>query len=123
MPAKVPAVAAATVATDGTERETALYRWWDEDDALLYVGISDHLGSRTHGHAMGSSWMEFAVRSAVERYPSRRAALDAEEAAIKAEQPLFNDVHNRGPEAQQRLVGYLVKRGRIDLLAPAVSRG
>jgi predicted GIY-YIG superfamily endonuclease len=104
-------------------RETALYRWYDAADLLLYIGIAVNLGSRTNGHANGSSWMDFAIRSTVERHPSRAAALAAEKAAIKAEQPLFNDVHNRTPEAKARLVEYLIEHGRFDLLAPSVSRG
>ena len=67
--------------------------------------------------------MDFAVRSTIERFPSRDAALEAEETAIKAEHPLFNHQHNNTPEARRRLVEYLVSHGRFDLLAPAVSRG
>jgi hypothetical protein len=105
------------------DRETALYRWWDEEDLLLYVGETGNLGSRTKGHVKGSSWMEFAARSSVVRYPSRSLALASEEVAIKTEHPLFNFKHNNTPEARQRLVEYLIRRNRLDLLVPAVSRG
>jgi predicted GIY-YIG superfamily endonuclease len=104
-------------------RETALYRWWDEADILLYIGVAGDLGSRTKGHVKGSSWMEFVARSAVERHPTRGAALAAETAAIKAEHPLFNFQHNNTPEARRRLVEYLIEHGRLDMLAPVVSRG
>lgn len=104
-------------------RETALYRWWDEADVLLYIGIADRIGNRTKNHAKGSTWMEFAVRSSVERFPRRSTALAAEEAAIKAEKPIFNDQHNRTPEARRRQIDYLIAHGRYDLLAPVVSRG
>lgn len=67
--------------------------------------------------------MEFAARSTVERFPSRRIALTTEEAAIKAEHPIFNHQHNDTPEARRRLVEYLIQRDRLDLLTPAVSRG
>ena len=67
--------------------------------------------------------MEFVARSTVERYPRRSVALEVEEAAIKAERPLFNFQHNNTPEAQQCLVEYLIERGRLDMLAPVVSRG
>ena len=122
---EVPPPSAPTTrfAAGGEPQETKLYRWYDEDDLLLYVGISDKLGSRTRGHAMGSSWMDFAVRSTIERYPSRPAALAIEEAAIKAEKPLFNFQHNQSPDAQRHLVHYLIKHGRTDLLTPSVSRG
>lgn len=104
-------------------RETALYRWWDDADVLLYIGIADRIGSRTKDHAKGSTWMEFAVRSSVERFPRRSTALAAEESAIKAERPIFNDQHNRTAEARRRQIEYLIARERFDLLAPAISRG
>lgn len=103
--------------------ETALYRWWDDADLLLYVGISDELFSRVNGHAKDSSWMEFAARSAITRYPSRAEAAAAEVEAIKSEHPLFNQKHNNTPGARRRLVEYLIERDRLDLLAPSVSRG
>ena len=108
---------------DGRERPTALYRYYDISDLLLYVGISGRLYDRTGDHTKGSSWMDFAVRSTIERFPARDEAVEAEEAAIKAEHPLFNDRHNNTPEARRQLVEYLVRHDRLDLLAPAVSRG
>lgn len=102
---------------------TALYRWFDASDLLLYIGISSRLQTRTGNHVKGSSWMEFATRSTVERFPSWPEAEAAEEAAIKAEHPLFNHRHNDTPEARRRLVQYLLDHERADLLAPAVSRG
>lgn len=108
---------------DATGGPTALYRYFDIADLLLYAGISDRLRMRTGDHVKGSSWMDFAVRSTIERFPSREIALEAEEQAIKAEHPLFNHQHNNTPEARRRLVEYLVSQDRLDLLAPAVSRG
>lgn len=103
--------------------ETALYRYWDADDRLIYVGITGDLHYRENSHICGSSWMVFVARSAVERFSTRHAALDAERVAITSERPLFNSKHNEGAEAVQRVVEYLIERGRADLLAPAVSRG
>ncbi len=96
---------------------------FDADDLSLYIGISDRLRVRTGDHVNGSSWMDFAARSVIERYPSRDAALNAEETAIRAERPIFNKQHNDTPEARRALVEYLIKRDRLDLLTPAVSRG
>lgn len=104
-------------------KPTALYRYWDEGDALLYVGITGDLKHRERSHLRRSSWMEFVARSTVERFPSREDAEAAEVAAILAERPLFNAKHNESPEAVRRVVEYLVEHGRTDLLAPAVSRG
>jgi hypothetical protein len=114
---------AAEEAGNPVNAETALYRWWDEADLLLYIGISDRLRNRTGSHVEGSSWMDFAARSAIERHPVRSVALDAERRAIETEHPLFNVQYNDTPEARKRLVEYLIKRDRLDLLTPAVSRG
>lgn len=102
---------------------TALYSYYDADDVLLYVGITDNLHERTYAHVKRSSWMDFAARSTVERFPTREAAEAEEEERIRTLSPLFNSRHNEHPGAPLRLVEYLVKHGRVDLLAPAVSRG
>ena len=104
-------------------QSTALYRWFDAANLLLYVGISDNLSDRAGNHFKRSSWMDFTARSTVERFPSREKALEAETSAIKAEHPIFNERHNKTPEARRRLVEYLVEHDRLDLLAPAVTRG
>lgn len=102
---------------------TALYTCYDADDVLLYIGITDNLMQRTYAHIKRSSWMDFAARSTYEWFPSREAAEAEEEKRIGELSPLFNSRHNDDPDAPRRLVEYLVKHGRTDLLAPAVSRG
>ena len=111
------------VARDRGTSVTALYRWYDADDLLLYIGITNDPHVRQSSHAKKSSWADFAVRGTIERYSSRPDAEAAEKFAIESERPLFNHQHNDTPEARQRLVAYLVEHGRMDLLAPAVSRG
>jgi predicted GIY-YIG superfamily endonuclease len=104
-------------------RATALYRWYDEADVLLYIGISDEFSERVADHVNGSTWMDFAVRSTIERFPSRGEAAAAEVEAIKAERPLFNDQHNVSPEAHRRRLDYLAERGHADGLVPVITRG
>lgn len=101
----------------------ALYRWFDWDDRLLYVGITRDMATRQGSHALKSSWSRFSARCMVERAPTRAVIEAMEYSAIKSEKPLFNHTHNDTPEARQRLVAYLVEHGHLDLLAPAVSRG
>lgn len=102
---------------------TALYTAYDADDVLLYIGITDNLMERTYAHIKRSSWMDFAARSTYEWFPSREVAEAEEEERIRTLSPLFNSRHNDHPDAPRRLVEYLVKHNRVDLLAPAVSRG
>lgn len=103
--------------------ETALYRYYDAQDRLLYVGITDGLAVRIASHIKASSWMDFAARSTIERHPTRKAAADMEREAIEGERPLFNSVYNDHPVGRRRLVEYLIEHGRTDLLVADVSRG
>lgn len=102
---------------------TFLYRFYDADDVLLYVGITDNLLERTWSHARASTWMEFAVRSTVEQHAKRGDAEEAEITAIRGECPLFNQAYNDDRDADRRIVDYLIEHDRRDLLVPAVSRG
>lgn len=73
---------------------TALYRLYDAAGSLLYVGISADPEYRWKQHSWGadsSTWWPQVTRKAVEWFPNRDAAYEAETAAIKAEDP----VHNR----------------------------
>lgn len=97
-------------------RTTALYRYFDGQEVLLYVGITADLAARDNSHIKHSRWMQLTVRSSVERYANRREALDAERAAIETEQPIFNRQHNDGPEAIERLEKYLAEHALPELL-------
>lgn len=67
----------------------ALYRFFDEDGALLYVGISVNPLGRWDQHRAKTWWRD--VRAAtIEPCESRAAALEAEMVAIRAENPQHN---------------------------------
>jgi hypothetical protein len=97
---------------------TALYRYFDERDRLLYVGITDNLANRENGHVRSSLWMQLVASSTVKRYPEREHALVAEQKAIKTERPLFNRQDNNTADARERVKAYLKEIGRIDLYDP-----
>jgi predicted GIY-YIG superfamily endonuclease len=74
---------------------TALYRYFDASDDLLYIGISNDPDFRWKAHLYGSDrngWPSKAVRRAVEWFASRPLALAAE--AIRTECPRHNGAHN-----------------------------
>lgn len=75
---------------------TCLYRHFDENGRLLYVGISFHAILRTMAHRQ-SHWFDQVKWIEVERHTNRRAALKAEQIAIGRERPL----HNRDREEWQ----------------------
>jgi hypothetical protein len=68
---------------------TSLYRHFDKDGRLLYVGISKNAVARLGGHR-GKSWYHEIEAVKIERHKSREHALYAEALAIQNEQPLYN---------------------------------
>jgi predicted GIY-YIG superfamily endonuclease len=76
------------------ERPHVLYRFFDAEDRLLYVGITVGIAARLAKHEVEKSWYSQIARIAVEHFPTRGAVLAAERAAIQAEKPLYNIQHN-----------------------------
>lgn len=81
-----------------------LYRYYDENNALLYVGISLSAVYRMSSHKHKSNWYAQAVTIKIENLPSRAAAEAAEKHAIKTEAPLHNKIHapRQGPPPPPR---------------------
>lgn len=72
---------------------TELYRHYNAADELLYVGISLASVARLMQHKRSSSWFGRVTKITIEHYPTRTAALKAEQAAIKSEKPKHNISH------------------------------
>lgn len=103
------------------KERTALYRHYDSEGALLYVGITKHPETRRSTHARRSAWAEFAMRESVEWFDDRAAALAAESAAITDERPLFNSAGADMTERNPRLVDYIIRRRAFHLLTVAAT--
>lgn len=72
-----------------------LYRMFDKQDQLLYVGISKSALARFAQHAAEKSWIAEVVRMQIETvYCSREEILEQERDAIIAEKPLHNKTHS-----------------------------
>lgn len=71
------------------QRGTALYRLYDAEGALLYVGVTDDLPTRMRIHSEKYWWSEVA-RKTVAWYDDRDDAEQAETLAIAAEKPRYN---------------------------------
>jgi len=72
---------------------TAVYRWYDANDQLLYVGVSFDLGTRFASHRYGNDNWQQVRRIELEWFDSRRGALEAEARAIATEHPMWNVRH------------------------------
>jgi hypothetical protein len=87
-----------------------LYRHFDEQNQLLYVGVSISTMTRLRQHRDCSSWFDKIKRVDVQRFESREDALIAEREAIKAEKPLFNVYHRKEVRAFTEEVSALSPR-------------
>lgn len=74
---------------------TDLYRHFDADGALLYVGISLSALGRLQAHKSGSHWSSKIASVTIESFATREEALRAEKEAIRTERPRFNIAHAR----------------------------
>lgn len=78
----------------GEGERTALYRFYDADGRLLYVGITKNLKQRWYHHSVSQLWWPAVSRKEVEWWDTREAASVAEREAIRAERPLYNAAGN-----------------------------
>lgn len=80
-----------------------LYRAYDVEDNLLYIGISSSAAARFCSHATSSKWWCLVRKIELEVFESRQATEEAEKIAIESEQPLYNKQYQRSWEAEMRL--------------------
>lgn len=67
-----------------------LYRFFDSQETLLYVGITGSVRLRTNQHRRTQPWWDLVATMTVERFPSRAESEMAERVAIRDEDPVFN---------------------------------
>jgi len=84
---------------------TALYRFFDADGNLLYVGISDNLTVRFEWHRVNQPWWRDIARKTITWYGTRNKAAAAEDYAIKTERPLHNR-HGLPALSESRYTGH-----------------
>lgn len=92
---------------------TAVYRLFDADGALLYVGMSRDPERRFKDHRREKDWWEEVDGISIEWFASRYKASLAEAHAIGTEGPLYN-VHQTQTWREQQ---------RIDALAVSPEAG
>lgn len=88
--------------TDNKSNLTQLYRHYDENDALLYVGISLSTINRLSQHKQHSDWFSNIRKVTVEEYLTRQDAIDAETRAIQEEKPKHNIRKQYTPPKKQK---------------------
>jgi predicted GIY-YIG superfamily endonuclease len=76
---------------------TALYRLYDADDRLLYVGVTRDVDRRLAAHRNDKPWWPQVARRSVEWFDERGDAAKAETQAIRSETPAYNIVDYSAP--------------------------
>lgn len=76
-------------------KSTDLYRYFDSNGKLLYVGISVDSLERACQHQHSSEWFKLFTSMTRQTYPDRKSAKQAEIKAIQEEKPLYNKHHNQ----------------------------
>lgn len=71
-------------------RPHAVYRFYDKDGILLYVGVSYKVLHRLDHHKSTKDWFWKITRIELEWFPSWGPAAGAEVRAILAENPVHN---------------------------------
>lgn len=74
--------------------DQSLYRLFNDNGDLLYVGISSNELRRWKEHAKTKSWWREVHTFTIERFPSRSSVEKAEREAIVSEHPRYNVIHN-----------------------------
>lgn len=94
--------------------DSGLYRFYDSERRLLYVGISRHVEVRWSAHRNTAKWWPQAEYVAVSFFPDGCGVWPdlAEKASIAHEDPPFNSNHKHPPRATaERLLPYLPPPG------------
>jgi len=76
------------------EMKTNLYRHYNQEGTLLYVGVSLSAVNRLAQHREHSSWFDEIATVKIETFDSRDGALTAETIAINEERPVYN-IHKK----------------------------
>ncbi|MDL4812740.1 GIY-YIG nuclease family protein [Actinomadura opuntiae] len=79
-------------------RRTALYRLYDANGLLLYVGIAYDPGARFYQHSREKPWWPEVARKTVTWLGDRETAERAEVTAVRGEAPKYNRSGVERPE-------------------------
>lgn len=101
---------------------TALYRLYDSEDRLIYVGITSDLTARWRAHQRDKYWWPEVARKAIEWFETRKSAERIEKIEIEEESPLYNKVFN-GPQRRTELYNEALARTRKAEVRDSKPRG
>lgn len=81
---------------DESTTEHILYRFYDIESVLLYIGITAHPYKRWEQHEKRKPWFSQVAVITRSVLPDFESAVNAERHAIRNERPKYNIAHNGG---------------------------
>jgi hypothetical protein len=101
-------------------RPHVVYRFFDENDRLLYVGCTVDLKQRCGMHR-GMPWFRKIARATTTSFPNREEALQAEARAIRDEYPAENTQHRVAPNLSAKIPQLTLNQLRNYIAATGIS--
>lgn len=105
--------------------ETALYRFFNDADQLLYVGITGNPQKRwaDHRRHAAATWWPMAARASVDWFKERTDATAAELRVIRTKAPLYNSGGAPSPLREQAPGERLCPRVNVERFIEATGGG
>lgn len=75
--------------------ETYVYRLYDLNNNLLYIGITYDIKMRFYHHSKDKYWWPDVSKKYIRKYPNRQEAVRIEKQAIEKYNPLYNEQYNQ----------------------------
>ena len=101
-----------------------VYRFFDADGALLYVGCTYNMIARKSQHRKKTPWFGDVARIEIEEFSSRLEADLAELEYIRAERPRYNVTGVAAPiPLDGRIVSYIIYHELIEVRRARIPTG
>ncbi len=75
--------------------DAAVYMFFNQEDQIIYIGVSQNPYQREREHKKTSAWFEHVARMEIQWCTTREKALKIEKARIRHYRPRFNTMHNK----------------------------
>lgn len=79
-----------------------VYRYYNDEGVLLYIGESLSYIRRLSEHLKKASWVESVCSVTLERFDTKKQAQNAEREAIEKENPVFNKQYNQKTKSNSK---------------------
>jgi len=105
------------------DRVFTLYRFFDAESTLLYVGQTVNARARLRNHERKKDWFPSVTKITTERFPDAETLTAAETAAIRNEKPAHNVAHNRAARREVKNASWMQDEDAAFIIDRILSMG